>query len=130
MVTLKNGDILRFLCSFQHKGAAWSGAKLYAAIGQKDTFFNEVQGMNGTTIITGIKDDPDWVTYQNTVDVPISNIGGTGGAVPGSMYEAYVKLISIPGADIFWYGPLNDITLEAPIGVAEFRNLAVSYQKA
>lgn len=131
MVTLKNGDILRLNCSFYHRGAAFSGAKIYAAIGKKDTWFNEVQGMTGTTIVTGIVNDVDWTRYDVAVDIPIANIGGAFGAAPGSDYEAYAKLINIPGADIYWYGPLNDITLEAEAPPpAEFQNLTVSYQKA
>lgn len=128
MAILTNGDTLRLTCSFQHKGKAFTGAQIYAAIGKRDTWFNEVQGFVNTTTVTGIKDDVDWTTYSVTVDIPIFNIGGIGGAVPGADYEVYAKMLNIPGADLYWYGPLNDITLEA-VGAAEFRNLSVTYQK-
>jgi len=131
MVTLKNGDILTVTCEFQHKGEAFSGAKVYATVGKADTLierFEELQGYNGTTTITGIKNDEDWTTYQVTVDVSIQNIGGFLGPKPGSIYEIYVKLIGIPGPDIFWYGPHDDINLET--GEAAFQNLSVSYAKA
>ena len=127
MIILKNGDILRLRCTFQHKGVAYSGAKIYAAIGHKGTAFSEVSGMNGTTVITGIREDADWADYVVNVDIPISNIGGAFGAAPGSDYEVYAKMVSIPGTDIYWYGPLNDITLSSPV---EFQNLNVTYQKA
>jgi len=130
MVILNNGNTLRCLCRFEHIGAAYVGAKLYAAIGKKGITFDEISGMNGTTIITNIQNDSDWQPYQVTVDIPIDNIGGVFGAKPGSDYEVMVKLMSIPGSDIYWYGPLNDITLEGEAAEAEFKDLTVSYAKA
>lgn len=128
-VELRNGDTLRLTCDFQHKGKAISGVKIYAAIGKAGTLFgfDELQGYNGTTIVTGIIDDPEWTTYRVTVDIPIKNIEGFLGPKAGSIYEVYAKTMSIPGADIFWYGPEDDITLVAPLGEAEFQNLTVSY---
>jgi len=129
MIVLKNGDILRFTVSFYHQGKAFTGAKAYASIGKRDTWFNEVSGMNGVITVTGIVDDKEPTLYKVIVDVPISNIGGAFGAEPGPGYEAYVKLINIPGPDLYWYGPLNDISFEAPLEEAEFSNLSATYAK-
>ena len=125
MVTLRNGDKLRLKCTFQHKGAAFTGAKLYGAIGTKAPEFNEV--LYNIVTVSGIKEDADWTTYSVNVDIEIKNVGTI--AIPAAAYyEAYVKLIGIPGADIYWYGPDNDINLEVP-AEAEFQSLDVSYSK-
>ena len=123
MITLNYGNVLRLLCKFDHRGAAYTGAKVRAAIGKKGIFFDEI--LSKELSVSGIKDDIDWTQYQVTVDIPI-----TTSISAGSGYEAYVKLMSIPGPDIFWYGPLDDITIVSPVGEAEFGNLTVSYQKA
>lgn len=131
-VELRNGDTLRLICDFKHKGKAITGIKIYAAIGKAGTLFgfDELSGFNGTTVVTGIQDDPEWTTYRVTVDIPISGIDTFLGPSAGSIYEVYAKTMSIPGPDIFWYGPHDDITLVAPLGEAEFQNLTVSYKLA
>ena len=121
MIQLQYGDKLRFTCSFQHKGAAYTGAKLHAAIGNKGTFgFDEI--LNNEVTVTGILADVGWITYTKTIDITITT------ALDPSAYEAYVKLISIPGSDIYWYGTLDDIVI-AGGGDAEFQGLSVSYAK-
>jgi len=128
MVTLKNGDRLRCLCRFEHIGQAYSGAKICASIGKKGLWgFNEV--LKFEQAVGGIVDDVNWTKYEIPVDIPIQNIG-TAGVSPGSDYEVQVKLLAIPGPDIFWDGPPNDITLQAPVGEAEFQKLNVSYAKS
>jgi hypothetical protein len=128
MVTLKNGDKLRCVCRFQHRGQAYSGAKIRASIGKRGTWgFTEV--LKYEQAVGGIVDDTDWTQYEIPVDIPIQNIG-TLGVSAGTDYEVEVKLLAIPGPDIFWEGPANDITLEAPVGEAEFQNLTVSYSKS
>lgn len=120
MVQLSYGDILRFTCSFQHRGAAYTGAKLHAAIGNKGIAgFDEI--LNKEITIAGIVYDADWHTYTGTVDIAIAT------SIAGGSYDTYVKLMSIPGGDIFWNGPADDIVI---IGAAEFQSLSVSYGKA
>ncbi len=124
MVQLSYGDKLRFACSFQHLGAAYSGAKLHAAIGNKRTvafidYFDEI--VNNEVLVTGIVYDAVWQTYTVNVDVPITS------AISGGSYETMVKLMSIPGGDVYWYGSLDDIVVVS--GAAEFQNLSVNYQK-
>lgn len=122
MINLNYGEKLRFTCSFQHRGAAYTGAKLRAAIGNKGAFgFGEIVWSEAT--ITGILADINWTTYTKTVDVSITT------ALSPGAYEAYVKLMSIPGADIFWEGPLDDIVI-AGGAEPEFQNLTVTYAKA
>ncbi len=131
-VELRNGDTLRLTCSFQHQGKAISGVEIYAAIGKAGTLlgFDELQGYTGRTVVLGIQNDIDVTTYEVSVDIPIKNIEGFLGPKAGSIYEVYAKITRIPGPDIFWYGPEDDITLVAPLGEAEFQNLVVSYGKA
>ena len=119
MIQLNYGDKLRFTCSFQHKGAAYTGAKLHAAIGNKGfAGFDEI--LNNETTVTGIIYDATWRNYTVTIDVTITS------AIAGGNYEAYVKLMGIPGDDIFWNGPLDDIVI---VGASEFQSLNVTYQK-
>jgi len=126
MIQLNYGDKLRFTCSFQHIGAAYTGAKLRAAIGNRKTlpvgnlgWFDEI--LWSEVAVTGIYNDSTEFTYTKTVDVAITT------SIAGGNYEAYVKLMSIPGSDIFWEGPLDDIVI---VGGAKFQNLNVTYQKA
>jgi len=119
MIQLNYGDKLRFTCSFQHKGSAYTGAKLHAAIGNKGTFgFDEI--INNETTVTGIIYDAIWQTYTVVIDVLITS------AIAGGAYDTMVKLMSIPGSDIYWYGALGDIVI---MGAAEFQSLSVNYNK-
>lgn len=128
MVELRNGDTLRCACTFQHKGKAYSGAKVYVAIGKKGSIsFNEAGSLHQQATITGIKDDAQWTSYAVEVNISISGIGGLTGISPGTDYELYGKLISIPGSDIYWEGPLDDISLLEDSG---FSGLSVQYSKA
>lgn len=125
MVQLNYGDKLRFTCSFQHRGAAYTGAKLRAVIGNKIGlpgglgWFDEI--LYSEITVSGIVYDATWQPYTVAIDVMITT------AISGGTYEAYVKLMSIPGADIFWVGPLDDIVI---LGAVEFQSLSVSYAKA
>ena len=128
MINLNYGEKLRFTCSFQHRGAAYTGAKLRAAIGNRKSivlpnigWFDEIVWSEVT--VTGILADVNWTTYTKTVDVSITT------ALNPGAYEAYVKLMSIPGADIFWEGPLDDIVIAGGTEPA-FQNLTVTYTKA
>lgn len=122
MIQLNYGEKLRFTCSFQHRGEAYLGAKLRAAIGNKGAFgFDEI--VWSVVTITGILDDINWRTYTKTVDVSITT------ALSPGAYEANVKLMSIPGADIYWEGPLDDIVI-AGGAEPEFQSLTVTYTKA
>ena len=121
MVSLAVGDTLRFTCQYYHQGAAYSGAKLRAAIGHKTSFvFDEILWAEAGPYSFPVDVNPK--LYQQVVSIPITSSIGA-----GSDYEAYVKLLSIPGSDQFWYGPLNDITVVG--GAATFSGLTVTYAK-
>ena len=123
MVRLAVGDRLRFICQFYHQGDSYTGAKLHVAIGKGGTFgFNEK--LNADSVALSFPVNVNRKLYQQTVDVPI-----TSAISEGTDYEAYVKLMSIPGPDLFWYGPINDIKIETSVGVAQFTNLTVTYSK-
>ena len=124
MVQLAYGDKLRFTCSFEHQGAVFTGAKLHAAIGNKRvalgiSYFDEI--LFNETIVTGIIYDATWRTYTVSIDVTVT------AAISGGSYETLVKLMSIPGTDLEWFGSLDDIVI---VGAAEFQNLSVTYTKA
>jgi len=128
MIVLKDGDKLRLLCQFEHIGLAYTGAKIRAAIGKGGALgFKEY--LKVEVPVSGIKADPTWTSYEITVDIPISGVGTLGIPV-GSDYEVYAKMLSIPGDDLFWYGPENDITLAVVVQPADFQDLTVVYQKA
>jgi hypothetical protein len=121
MVSLAVGDKLRFTCQFYHQGAAYSGAKLRCSIGKKGTFgFNEKLWAEGGPY--SFPQDVNQRLYQQTVDVTV-----TESTEPGSEYEAQVKLMGIPGDDLFWDGPANDITIVGAEAV--FSQLTVTYAK-
>ena len=120
MIELRAGDTLRFNCQFTHEGQAYSGAKLRCSVGVKNAWFNEKQFVESPSLNFPVDITPR--EYDEDVDMVI-NIG----KLPAGTYEAEVKLMGIPGGDIFWYGPLNDITvIGAP---AEFSGLKVTYAK-
>lgn len=129
MLTLRNGDVLRLTTTFQHIGAAFTGARVYAALGKRAVLGGFDEKLVGQVNVTGIVNDISWTTYTVEVPIPIANIGTTG-FPGGSDYEVYAKLIGIPGGDILWFGPENDIILEAPVSAAAFANLSVTYVKA
>ena len=121
MVRLAVGDTLRFTCQFYHQGDAYSGAKLHAAIGHKGSYgFDEILNADAGPYTFPVDINPK--LYQEVVNILITNSIGA-----GADYEAYVKLISIPGADQFWYGPTDDITILG--GPATFSGLVVTYAK-
>ena len=125
MINLTNGDTLRLVLAFQHIGAAFTGARLYAAIGKKGLTFDEKipQWLDLYNIVV----DANWRVYSYQMDIPIANIGTIG--FPAGTYEVYAKLTGIPGADLYWYGPLNDLNLQVVVA-AQFKDLQVAYQKA
>ena len=121
MVSLAVGDTLRFTCQFYHQGAAYSGAKLRAAIGHRGSFgFDEILYAEAGPF--SFPQDINPKLYQQVVNIPITSSIGA-----GTDYEAYVKLMSIPGSDQFWYGPSDDIAILG--GPATFSGLTVTYAK-
>jgi len=125
MLQLNYGDKIRFTCSFQHKGPAYTGAKLHAAIGTIRGIWPHdfIELLQNEVTVTGIVAESDWMPYTKTIDITITT------ALAPASYEAYVKLMSIPGDDIFWDGPENDIVVAGGSGDALFQNLSVSYAK-
>jgi len=122
MVTVKTGDRLKFVCRFTHQGAAFSGAYIRVAIGQKGAVsFDEALGHNVTSSSLSVLYDLVPTLYEVPLIITIqSNLG------PGK-WEAYAKLTGIPGADLYWYGPIDDIIVEE--AAALFSNLTVTYTK-
>lgn len=126
MIQLRNGDILRFQCTFTHQGIAYNQAAMYCALGVQGATFTEK--LFTYQPITGITNDLTPKQYILNVDVLIKDIGTIGfPAAPG--YECYVKIMQTPHGDVLWWGPLDDIELLAD-GPAVFSNLVVVYAKA
>jgi hypothetical protein len=130
MVRLKNGDTLVVHLHFQHTGKAYSGAKGYAAIYKLTGGNVDETGINATQTFVISNDDIDWEDY--TIDVPmvIHSIGtGIGQVNPGAIYGVTTKITNIPGASLYWNGPVGDIELVADVGEAQFQHLTVTYEK-
>jgi hypothetical protein len=133
MLQLINGQNLKVTVTVSHIGQAYNSAVLYASIWKRTTLdpHNEIQGLNsGVVPLTGIQNDVALYDYSKTLTIPISNVGGAGGATPGQYYGVYVKLYNLPSgqADMYWYGTENDIDLQ-PLGVGTFSDLRVTYTK-
>ncbi len=126
MISLEQGQTLNMICRFSHRGKAWSSAKIRGSIGNKGFFgFDEI--LHREVEVSGIGDDLDWTQYQVVVDVAITE------QIAAGSYEVEVKLLSIPGPDIFWSSPPDDVVIiggEEPLPSAEFQNLQVTYAKA
>ncbi len=124
MVQLQQGNTLRFSGNFRHQGAAMTGVKARAAIGNKGTFgFDEVLWVEVT--LPSIPYHATATQVNFTLDMVIPAIGGYGNPEPG-IYEAYAKVYTST-QEIFWYGTLDDIELVS--GGATISNLSVSYSK-
>lgn len=125
MVQVGIGNKLRFTVRFNHQGAAFSGAKIRCSIGQKlfdVVVFDEILWAESPSL--SFPNDSTPRTYEQIVDVFI-----TSAISPGSFYEAEVKLTGIPGGDLFWRGPTNDIEIIAGGAQAVFSDLRVGYSR-
>lgn len=127
MVQLRSGQSLRFDCRFNHQGGPYSGAKLHAAIGNKGITFDEILNKESPSLSFS-QYDATPTPYSEVVVIGPITVGSGGGKISAGRYEAYVKLMSIPGSDLFWYGPLDDIEVLSVEAV--FSNLQVTYTSA
>jgi hypothetical protein len=121
MIQLRQGQSLRFDCTFYHQGGPYSGAKLHCVIGNQAITFDEIL-WEDSPVLNFPNYDQQPAPYQETVLVPVTK------AISSGRYETYVKLMGIPGSDLFWYGPQDDIEILAEEAV--FSNLNVVYQAA
>jgi hypothetical protein len=122
MIQLFNGDVLRCTVRFEHLGAARAGIGLRVAICQHGATYDELPQHFIQRNDVSVDDDLEWTTYTEVVDIPIHDIPNLVG--PG-LYELYAKMTGIPGADLYWYGPDDDLEFVAE----EFENLLVTYTK-
>ena len=131
MIELRNGDKIRFSCTFRHQGAAYEGAKLRCSIGEKRTIWPHdfIERVSKESPTLSFPSNPSPRSYTEVVITDTIKVGGVGGLEEG-YYEAQVKLMGIPGDDIFWNGPLDDIHAVEEAGEALFTGLEVSYTKA
>lgn len=119
MVTKTIGETLVVTAKFNYSGPGFSGYKVRAAIGEKGVFFNEI--LFRETAALSVPSTPTLTLY--TVPAGLLDIVITSGISPG-LYELYAKMIGLPGADLYYYGPLDDIEI---IGAQVFQNLVVTY---
>ena len=122
MIQVRDGQSVRFDCTFYHQGGGYSGAKLHCAIGVQNAIFNEKIAKDSLPL--SVSYDEGNEQYQESVVVGPIKVGGIGGLAPGR-YESYVKLMSIPGGDLYWNGPLDDIEIISAEAI--FSNLSVNY---
>lgn len=131
MVTLTIGETLKVTATFQYSGPGYSGYKVRAAICQKAVWIPILQPMDeilfSETGPLSVPSTPTLTLFTVPAGLPPTglNIVITSAISPG-LYELYAKMIGLPGADLYWYGPLDDIQI---IGAQVFQNLAVTYVK-
>ena len=121
MVTLTIGQTLKVTATFQYSGPGFSGYVVRAAICHKTATWDEI--LYRQTSPLSVPSTPTLLLY--TVPVGLLDIVITSAISPG-LYELYAKMLSLPGTDLFWYGPLDDIQI---VGVQVFQSLAVTYVK-
>lgn len=130
MIELRSGDKIRFSCTFRHQGAAYGGAKLRCSIGEKRNIwpYDFIERVSKESPTLSFPTDETSKSYTEVVTTDTIKVGGFGGLEEG-YYEVLVKLMGIPGADLYWDGPDNDIHA-MELGEALFTGLEVSYTKA
>jgi len=96
VLELQHGDTCRVVVYFDHLGDAYSGAKLYAAIGIRGATF--AQKVDNSVFLSEIPSTPTKTTYQAPIDIPI-----TTAIALGTGYDMYAKLTNLPGADLYNY---------------------------
>jgi hypothetical protein len=123
MVQLKAGvNSLHCVCAFNYSGPGYTAGKIRCVIGHK------VLGVWVEDFLNAVPDTPFSVPNTPTtapftvlvnIPIPLSANGG--------LYSFYAKMTGIPGADLYYYGPENDIEVLGQESV--FSNLAVTYSK-
>jgi len=114
-LTVFGGETVRVTARVEYRGPAISD-RLYAAIGERGIFFDEIWA--GTGPLVDLAASADWETYTLTVDIP------TDTAHPHVDYDLMAKLLAHPS----YYEELYDCI--DVVGVAAFQNFGiVSYEK-
>ena len=119
MVTLTIGETLKVMATFQYSGPGFSGYKVRAAICKKGVLWDEI--LFKETAALSVPSTPTLLLYAvpaGLLDIVITS------AISSGLYELYARMTGLPGADLYWYGPLGDIEI---IGAQVFQNLAVTY---
>ena len=131
MIELRNGDKIRYNCTFKHQGGAYSGAKLRCSIGEKRSYFpyDFIERESVESPYLNFPSDPSPIEYTEVVTTDSIKVGGLGWLEDG-YYEVEVKLMKIPGTDLRWEGQENDIHAVEEEAEAVFTNLQVAYTKA
>lgn len=120
MVQLKQGESLHVECQFTYQGTGYSGAKIHAAIGVQGTLqFDEV--LAAEVDVGPLASSPTPTPFTLGFDILITE------AIAPGLYEFYAKLMSIPGADLFDFGPQDDIEILASHNFSDF---TAAYTKA
>lgn len=111
VLRLKVGDTCTVRCAFNYSGPPVSG-KLYVAIWHPtwyDPHDEVAHGEKSFSIPTSVDK-----TYQGDVDIYVKS-----GIAPGD-YGLYVKIVGVPGPDIFspYYENVIEIVEEVPVGIS------------
>ncbi len=122
MVQLNVGDTLKVTVTFTYKGPAFSGFKCHVGLGNKGATFDEILFNESPALSVPVTPTPTVITVPSQY----TNIVITE-AISAGKYEIYAKLYGLPGADLFVYGPLDDIEILPVQGL--FSNLQVTYSK-
>ena len=109
VLELDVGDKCRVNVGFDHRGVAVSG-KYHAAIWQERWWDPHDEILNAEKAFT-VPASADWESFEDSIDIAI-----TSKIDPGTEYGLYVKIMAIPGPDIFTEYLANVITI---VGVPE-----------
>lgn len=99
---LSVGDSLQITFRVEHIGEAQTGT-LYAAIGVKDTWFDEILKND---ISVSFPESEVWESKTMNISIPITQVISSG------EYEFYAKLIGVTGPDLYVYSPQNVLAIE------------------
>jgi len=80
--TAEIGDVVRVTARIEHRGVGET-ANLYAAIGNQDTWFDEILHNQKGWVVP---ESSSWVTYLPYVDISITS------TISGGVYDVYAKL--------------------------------------
>ncbi|GAH73321.1 unnamed protein product, partial [marine sediment metagenome] len=114
VLELDVGDKCRVNVGFDHRGVAVSG-KYHAAIWQERWWDPHDEILNAEKAFT-VPASADWESFEDSIDIVI-----TSKIDPGTEYGLYVKIMAVPGPDIFTGDLANVITILGVPAKGEFR---------
>ena len=94
--------------------------EFHAAIWKKSPLDPHDEVLNAEKTFT-VPSSTDWEPWEGYIDIPI-----TSAITPGSEYGLYVKIMGVPGPDIFTEYLANVITIVGVPPEGEYKNLEIT----